>query len=157
MTFSTFSTVSTSPELAVVRPLRIDFRALEIMAKDAKSAFPHECCGFMYGHVQSTHLELLRVEPVLNRTEVNAERRFQIAPLDYLAAERRAEREGCALIGVYHSHPMHPAIPSEHDLAVAMPEFSYVILSSFKDVVYSVRSWRLNSKGTFSEESIQYL
>lgn len=153
----TYSTVSTSPELAVARPLRIDFRALEDMAKDAKSAFPHECCGFMFGHVQPTHLELLRIEPVLNRTESNAERRFQIAPLDYLKAERRAEREGSALIGVYHSHPMHPAIPSEHDLAVALPEFSYLILSAFEDVVISVRSWRLNGIGTFSEETIQYL
>jgi len=153
----TYSTVSTAPELAVARPLRIDFRALEDMAKDAKSAFPHECCGFMFGHVRPTHLELLRVEPVLNRTESNAERRFQIAPFDYLQAERRAEREGLDLLGVYHSHPMHPAIPSEHDFAVALPEFSYVILSAFENVVISVRSWRLNGKGSFSEESIQYL
>jgi proteasome lid subunit RPN8/RPN11 len=52
---------------------------------------------------------------------------------------------------------MHPAIPSEHDLAVALPEFSYLILSAFEDVVISVRSWRLNGIGTFSEETIQYL
>ena len=153
----TFSTVSTLPELAIARPLHIDFAALEAMAKDAKSAFPHECCGFMFGRSLPTHLELLRVEPVINRTESNAERRFQIAPFDYLQAERRAEREGLDLLGVYHSHPMHPAIPSKHDLAVALPEFSYVILSAFEDVVISVRSWRLNGKGSFSEESIQYL
>lgn len=139
--------------------LRIARTALRDMATDAKSAFPHECCGFMFGHnqSQSRRRELVRVLRVENREEAWAERRFQVSPLDYMRAERKAAEWNLDLLGVYHSHPLHPAVPSAHDLAVALPAFSYIILSAFDDVVVSVRSWRLNDEGTFNEEFIEHL
>ena len=67
--------------------------------------------------------------PVENSKEGDQRRRFEISPLEYMKAERFAIENQLQLLGVYHSHPDHPAIASQHDLAVAMPYFSYIIIS----------------------------
>jgi proteasome lid subunit RPN8/RPN11 len=71
-----------------------------------------------------------------------------------MKAERRALATGLQLIGVYHSHPSHPAVPSIHDLRVALPTFSYVIVSVYGDGLAAIRSWQLNENQIFSEEPI---
>ena len=67
--------------------------------------------------------------PLPNTTEEGPRRRFLVRPQDYRAAERRATEQGLELIGFYHSHPDHPARPSQYDLDHAWPVFSYVIVS----------------------------
>jgi proteasome lid subunit RPN8/RPN11 len=57
-------------------------------------------------------------------------------------------------LGVYHSHPKHPAIPSEHDRKAAQPFFSYVIVSVMSNDDITVRSWLLNDDQQFDEEKI---
>jgi proteasome lid subunit RPN8/RPN11 len=71
-----------------------------------------------------------------------------------MKAETLASELDLTLLGVYHSHPVHPAIPSEHDLNVAMPFFSYVIVSVYGENDVSVRSWKLNDERQFEEELI---
>jgi proteasome lid subunit RPN8/RPN11 len=60
-----------------------------------------------------------------------------------------------ALLGIYHSHPNHPAIPSEHDRVAAQPWFSYVIISVLERKIGPVRSWRLNEETQFEEETVE--
>ena len=90
-----------------------------------------------------------------NVKEGDQRRRFEISGKDYLKAERFAAKEGITLLGIYHSHPVHPAIPSEHDLAVAMPWFSYIIVSVEPEGVDHVRSWQLTPEREFEEETIK--
>jgi proteasome lid subunit RPN8/RPN11 len=54
-------------------------------------------------------------------------------------------------LGIYHSHPNHPAIPSEHDRVAAQPYFSYVIISAMQGNIDHIRSWRLNEASQFEE------
>ena len=91
---------------------------------------------------------------VTNSKEGDQRRRFAISDMDYLRAERHAAKEGLTLLGVYHSHPLHPAIPSEHDLAVALPYFSYIIVSVQPEGSAHVRSWQLDDSRQFDEEHI---
>ena len=91
---------------------------------------------------------------VTNSKEGDQRRRFAISDMDYLRAERHAAKEGLTLLGVYHSHPLHPAIPSEHDLAVALPYFSYIIVSVQPEGTAHVRSWQLDDSRQFDEEHI---
>jgi proteasome lid subunit RPN8/RPN11 len=58
------------------------------------------------------------------------------------------------MLGIYHSHPNHPAIPSERDRLAAQPYFSYVIISVMKGKTDQIRSWRLNETSHFEEENI---
>jgi proteasome lid subunit RPN8/RPN11 len=80
-----------------------------------------------------------------------------------MTAEQHALDHEWTLLGIYHSHPKHPAIPSEHDRKAAQPYFSYVIISvpdkpaekgiSTGDTI-NLRSWLLNEEQQFEEEKI---
>src|SRR5256886_13201692 len=43
--------------------------------------------------------------------------------------EKTAARQGGLVFGFYHSHPDHPARPSQYDLDHAWPTFAYIILA----------------------------
>jgi proteasome lid subunit RPN8/RPN11 len=74
-----------------------------------------------------------------------------------MKAERYALDNDLQLLGVYHSHPDHPAEPSEHDRVAAQPWFSYVIISVLKGAINNTRSWILNGQSRFEEESISQI
>lgn len=134
--------------------ITIDFEAIEAMKADALEAYPDECCGFLYG--TEVDGRIIRVaQPVINSKEGSQRRRFEISGQDYLAAEQFAEAHSWQLLGVYHSHPDHPAIPSIHDLRQAMPFFSYIILSVKKGKLADLRSWQLTDNGQFAEETLE--
>lgn len=128
--------------------------AQKIIVQDAVNAYPDECCGFLYGHEDSNGRRIITLARVVtNVKEGDKRRRFEISPHDYLEAERYAEDQQIELLGVYHSHPDHPAIPSEHDRAAAQPFFSYLIISVNNKEAGAIRSWRLNEDFQFVEEN----
>jgi proteasome lid subunit RPN8/RPN11 len=69
-----------------------------------------------------------------------------------MQAEQFAVDSGLLLLGIYHSHPNHPAVASEHDRVAAQPYFSYVIISVMNRQIDHIRSWRLNEASQFEEE-----
>jgi proteasome lid subunit RPN8/RPN11 len=118
-----------------------------------REAFPHECCGAMLGKggvVQEAF-------PLPNTTEEGPRRRFLVRPGDYRAAEARARDAGLDLLGFYHSHPDHPARPSQYDLDHAWPSFSYVIISVMSGQDAALTSWQLKEdRSAFDEEPVTY-
>jgi len=86
--------------------------------------------------------------------ETSPERRYAIAPATMLAAMRAGRARNLDIIGVYHSHPQHPAVPSEFDRACAWPDYSYLILSVKGDQTVDWQSWRLNLDRQFQPEPI---
>jgi proteasome lid subunit RPN8/RPN11 len=124
------------------------------MIENAVSTFPDECCGFLFGNEIEDERIILEAQVVNNAKEGDKRRRFAITPKDYLKAEQYAEENNLLLLGVYHSHPNHPAVPSEHDRLAAQPYFSYVILSVINNEYAGLRSWRLNEEQQFEEEKI---
>ena len=115
------------------------------------AAFPHECCGALLGSdgtVQAAH-------PLPNTTDEGPRRRFLVRPGDYRLAEKEARARSLDLLGFYHSHPDHPAVPSQYDLDHAWPSFSYVIVSVMAGVAADLRSWRLrDDRSAFDEEAV---
>jgi proteasome lid subunit RPN8/RPN11 len=90
-----------------------------------------------------------------NTTEEGPRRRFLVRPGDYRAAEARAMELKAELLGFYHSHPDHPAEPSQYDLDHAWPFFSYVIVSVREGRPEEIRSWRLrDDRSRFDEEGV---
>ena len=90
-----------------------------------------------------------------NTTSDERRRRFLIGPDAYRAAEARATETGKSLIGFYHSHPNHPAIPSAFDLEHAWPNLRYVIVSVMGGRPEAVRTWRLRTdRSGFDEEEL---
>ena len=135
--------------------LIIEPKALEQMFADALQTFPDECCGFFFGKEQGEERRVTEILVVNNSKEGDKRRRFVIAPKDYMNAERHAEDNVLQLLGIYHSHPNHPAIPSEHDRVAAQPYFSYIIISVMDREIAAIRSWQLNEESQFEEETIE--
>lgn len=126
----------------------------KLIVQEAVDSYPHECCGFLYGNEDRNGRRVITLARVVtNVKEGDKRRRFEISPHDYLEAERYAEEQQIELLGVYHSHPDHPAIPSEHDRAAAQPFFSYIIISVNNKEPGAIRSWRLNDDWQFEEEN----
>lgn len=135
--------------------ITVQHEAKELMLKDAVQAFPDECCGFLFGQEDIEGNRIISaIQVVNNAKEGDKRRRFVIAPLDYIKAEQYADDHQLTLLGVYHSHPNHPAIPSEHDRVAAQPFFSYIIISVLEGKIGPVRSWRLNEESQFEEETV---
>ena len=132
----------------------IEPKAKRSMAADAVNTFPDECCGFLFGIEKGNDRFITDILIVNNAKEGDKKKRFEISAKDYLKAERYADENGLQLLGIYHSHPNHPAIPSEHDRVAAQPWFSYVIVSVLEKKLGRIRSWRLNEEQQFEEEQI---
>ncbi len=118
-----------------------------------REAFPHECCGALLGRdgvVQEAFA-------LPNTTEEGPRRRFLVRPDDYRVAENRARETRLELLGFYHSHPDHPARPSQFDLDHAWPSFSYVIVSVMAGEDQQLTSWQLtDDRSAFNEEPVTY-
>ncbi len=131
------------------------------MESTCLAAYPGEGCGFLLGSDADGQRSLTVVREVDNRAGEDQLRRFQMTPLDFVQAERAAATLGLEVLGIYHSHPDHRAIPSTHDLVGAWPHLSYVILavdgSTTKPQVVETRSWQLDDPARFSEESLRIL
>jgi proteasome lid subunit RPN8/RPN11 len=93
--------------------------------RHGEETYPHECCGALIGRAGV----ISHAEPLPNTTEEGPRRRFLVRPSDYRLAEQRASERGGELLGFYHSHPDHPARPSQFDLDHAWPTFAYVIVA----------------------------
>ena len=128
--------------------------AFHDMRLDLEKAYPDEGCGFVFGREDGMR-RIDRILPVINTRDENRRRRFEISAADYLRAESYALQHNTQLLGVYHSHPDHPARPSDYDLKHALPYFSYLIMSVEKGVAAAISSWQLDDAGVFAEEAVE--
>ncbi len=107
--------------------------------RHASETYPNECCGALIA-LNGAIVEAYRLP---NTTAEGPRRRFRIGPDDYRLAEARARERNASLAGFYHSHPDHPARPSQHDLEHAWPNLTYVIVAVQEGTPADLRSWRL--------------
>src|SRR5947209_20399101 len=118
--------------------------------------YPNETCGAMLGCDGAGGREVRALFPLTNRRDDSPRNRFSITAEDFRAAERAAREQGLELVGWYHSHPDHPARPSEYDREHAWPWYSYVIASVMQHLPKDMKSWRLKDDRTeFDEEEME--
>lgn len=125
----------------------------EAIRRHGTETYPDECCGALYGR----DAVVTATFALPNTTEEGPRRRFLVRPEDYREAERRATELEADLLGFYHSHPDHPARPSQYDLDHAWPFFSYVIVSVLAGTPGDLTSWRLREdRSAFDQEDLDY-
>jgi proteasome lid subunit RPN8/RPN11 len=113
------------PETAKIQTLLVTPQIDGEIRRHGEETYPHECCGALVG----TGNRVTATVALPNTTEEGPRRRFMIRPSDYRVAEQKASELGGELLGFYHSHPDHPARPSQYDLDHAWPTFAYIIVA----------------------------
>src|SRR3954469_11762163 len=114
--------------------------------RHGEETYPHECCGALIGAGN----RVTATVALPNMTEEGPRRRFLVRPVDYRVAEQRASELGGELLGFYHSHPDHPARPSQFDLDHAWPNFAYVIVAVASGAAADMTVWFLkDDRSTF--------
>jgi proteasome lid subunit RPN8/RPN11 len=133
--------------------LRITSGVDTAIRRHGQETYPHECCGALVGRDGA----VTAVVALPNTTDEGPRRRFMVRPSDYQLAERRASELGGELLGFYHSHPDHPARPSQYDLDHAWPTFAYIIVAVAEGVAKDMTVWYLQEdRSRFEEGSLNH-
>ena len=133
--------------------LVVPSQLIEEINAHVEKAYPEEGAGFLIGEEG----QVREIIVLSNAREDGARHnRFLFTPEDYLKAELLADKRGLSLIGVFHSHPDCPNIPSEYDREWAQPFFSYIITRVDQGKAVNSRSWKLlEDRSKYEEEEIE--
>lgn len=134
-------------------PIRIPPEVRDELEEWVASGYPHETCGLMIGRQDAQEVRVLRVVQAANLNTERARDRYELDPQAMMTADAEARRDGLDVVGIWHSHPDHPARPSETDRSKAWQGWSYVIASVTEAGVADLRSWRLVGDA-FAEEPV---
>jgi proteasome lid subunit RPN8/RPN11 len=133
--------------------LRVPSGLLAQIGQHGQQAYPEEGAGLMLGRFDGEARLVTRLLPLENRFQPESRgRRYLITPRDLLHAEDEAERLGLEIVGVFHSHPDHPARASEFDTQWALPVYSYLITQVQAGQAIESTSWRLREDRARMEE-----
>lgn len=120
-------------------------------------AYPNECCGILFGSEVDGGHAVKAFKPIDNARESGEQyHRFLITAEDMVQAELEARKLGLDIVGFYHSHPDHPARPSDYDRDHALPFYSYIILRVAEGQPELMTSWQLQlSREAFDSEELE--
>jgi proteasome lid subunit RPN8/RPN11 len=155
--------------MAVEPTLWISGQLAEKIRAHGAETYPHECCGALLGrdtgevagsdpakYPVASERQILALYPLVNRRDDSPRNRFSVTSEDVMAAEKAAREKDMDVVGWYHSHPDHPARPSQFDRDHAWPWYSYIIVSVQNGAPQEMTSWRLNDdRQEFSPEGIE--
>jgi proteasome lid subunit RPN8/RPN11 len=145
---------------------------LESIRSHGEREYPNECCGMLLGRADGASKEVSEVVPLRNLRHDSAraqellplespgreseKNRFLIDPQEQVRVEKDARGRGLDVLGYYHSHPDHPARPSNYDREHAWPWYSYVIVSVEQGEAADTTSWVLSEdRACFDPEPLK--
>ena len=135
--------------------LSITAALLQRIRNHGQATYPNECCGLLLGTWSDNQKKVTRLRPVENIRDDSPRNRYLIDPAALLAGEKEAQEAGLDVVGIYHSHPDHPARPSEFDRENAFPFYSYIIVKVAEGVSGDLTSWTLREdRSIFDQEEI---
>ncbi len=136
--------------------IKISGALVEDIRRAGERAYPAECCGVLGGRITDVK-EVLQLAPVVNR-RTDDPYRYLIAPEDLLRVTLELRRSELEVLGYYHSHPDHPAEPSQFDSENAWPWYSYVIVRVDQGHAGDISSWVLEEDcAAMRQEILQVL
>jgi proteasome lid subunit RPN8/RPN11 len=136
--------------------VRLSGALAEEIRREGELAYPAECCGVLGGRMMASK-EVLRIVPMVNR-RTDDPHRYLISPDDLLRITAELSRSALDVLGYYHSHPDHPAAPSEFDSEHAWPWYSYIIVRVDHGRAVELTSWVLEEDcSAMRQESLEVL
>lgn len=125
--------------------MKITDAQLKQIYAHAKETYPYECCGFLLGHFDDEGF-VREVRPATNQNRERTDR-FDISGEEFAKTQFDADEAGLDIIGIYHSHPDWPPIPSQTDMESAWEEIYYLIASVHEGMPLNTNVWRLADSG----------
>ena len=137
--------------------LKLTRQIEEAIRQAGTDAYPNECCGILFGSEADGGHIVKALKPIDNARESTEQyHRFLITAEDMMQAELEARKLGLEIVGFYHSHPDHPAQPSDYDRDHALPFYSYIILRVAQGRPELMTSWQLRlSREAFDSEELE--
>jgi proteasome lid subunit RPN8/RPN11 len=123
--------------------LRVPAAVEEDLRRWSVEAYPAEACGLLVGRQVAGGGEVTRATLARNLRAHERGDRYEVDPADHLAAWEVAEAEGLEVLGAWHSHPGHAAVPSATDRSDAHAGLVYVIVEVRAGRSGELRAWRL--------------
>ncbi|HAN75116.1 MAG TPA: hypothetical protein DCQ51_03700 [Planktothrix sp. UBA8407] len=151
--------------------LTISSEQIQAICSHAEQIYPQECCGLLMGKINQNYdkiiVDIIPTENAWNsetaktfedveitNKPVTSEARFTISPQQMIQAQKQGRDRNLIIIGIYHSHPDHPAIPSEFDRVCAWSDYSYIIISVEKGKTTDLQNWSLDQHDQFQSEEL---
>lgn len=105
---------------------------IDQIKEHAQKDYPYECCGILLGKFENGEKTVTQVLEISNeKEEENRHNRYLIPSSKILETELYSIKNGLDIVGFYHSHPDHSAVPSAYDVEHALPVYSYLIVSVY--------------------------
>lgn len=124
--------------------LRIPAELFRRITQHGETSYPHEGAGVLFGSVHNKWIEVEDLMTLPNTfDERQRHRRYMIDAQGMMEAELAAEGLDLEVVGIFHSHPDHPAQPSKYDLEHSLPWYAYIITSIDAGEAHNSRAWRL--------------
>ncbi len=137
-----------------VSPLRVHRGWRQRLRGFAIRGYPLEVCGLLVGRVTRRGAHVLRITRSRNLARDRAQDRYVLDPQHFFTVDDAARAAGHEIVGIWHTHPDHPALPSSTDHGAAWEGYSYLIVSVNSRGVEDARAWRLVD-GAFVEQPIE--
>ncbi len=124
--------------------LRLTPEILRRMEQHGETSYPQEGAGVLFGSIRNGVTEVVDLMIMSNTfDESQRHRRYMIDARGMMKAELAAEASDLEVVGIFHSHPDHPAQPSAYDLENSLPWYAYIITSVLAGKATKSRAWRL--------------
>lgn len=139
--------------------IRLTSALLQAIQTNGEAGYPLERAGLLIGKSTPSGSEILEVVELENSFEKSSQAtRYSLDPLTFFDAEEEAEKRGLEVVGIFHSHPDHPARPSTYDLEWALPLYTYLITSVFQGKAEETCAWQLApDRSQFEEVELDIL
>ena len=131
-------------------PLRFTAAGWASLQEQARRAYPFEGCGLLLGPFGADKIveDVVVLENMLRR-EGRGRFDFTFSPKEFVDAQRSAEKRNFDILGIYHTHPDHPPVPSATDAGQPM-------LSGWINVIAAVHGGHFKeAKAWWREDEMQ--
>jgi proteasome lid subunit RPN8/RPN11 len=123
--------------------LSADMRIREL----GSSAYPDEGCGVLLGRFAGNRVEVVDASSGTNQNTERSRDRYLLDPADIVRADREARERGLDIVGFWHSHPDHPARPSQFDTDHAWADYVYIIVNTAAEGTGDLNGFTLGDEG----------
>lgn len=101
----------------------------------------------LLGRRDGTRMVIVDVTSARNMWTERAADRYDLDPVDFMKADRDGRSRGLDIAGIWHSHPDHPAQPSQFDTDHAWLDYIYIICRTTTAGAEDMNAFALQGEG----------